>query len=211
MKKIVAAASLFAMLSLVGTARAADLSVPSYDWTGLYIGAHAGYGFGSFDDKSFGPNNAHIDGFAGGLLAGYNHQINSIVLGLEGDASLTSIDGDNVPPGFIQDLDINSMFSVRARLGVAIDTVMPFVTGGVAFADVDALHTGDTANVSKFNTGWTIGAGVEWAATDHIRVRGEFLHTDFGSKSYGFFAGADPHTLAIDNVNVARAALIWNF
>jgi outer membrane immunogenic protein len=213
MKKIaILSVALGALLATSPTALSADVDIAStYDWTGLYLGIHGGYGFGKFDDETFGPNNANVDGFAGGLLAGYNYQVNSLVLGLEADATLSDINGDNLPAGFIEDFDVDSMFSVRGRFGFAIDTIMPYITGGVAIADADAQHTGDIGDVSKTHFGWTIGAGIEWAATDHIRVRGEFLHSDFGNKTYSFFGGTDPHSLDLDNVNVVRAALIWNF
>ncbi|WP_147707692.1 outer membrane protein [Microvirga massiliensis] len=39
--------------------------------------------------------------------------------------------------------------SVRARLGVAIDRVLIYATGGLAY--------------TEDNTGWVVGGGVEWA------------------------------------------------
>src|ERR1700675_2149894 len=64
-------------------------------WTGFYIGAHAGYGFGQADTEvtplpvGRAPAAISLDpdenGFFGGIQAGYNHQFSSFVLGLETD------------------------------------------------------------------------------------------------------------------------------
>src|SRR5690606_40569250 len=50
---------------------------------------------------------------------------------------------DRVQAGFIVgESDINSFASVRARLGLAIDRAMPYVTAGYGWADVDARILG---------------------------------------------------------------------
>jgi outer membrane immunogenic protein len=45
-----------------------------YNWTGFYVGAHAGVGWSDGDS-----------GFIGGGQVGFNYQINQWVLGVEGD------------------------------------------------------------------------------------------------------------------------------
>ena len=37
--------------------------------------------------------------------------------------------------------------------------------------------------------GWTAGGGIEHAVTDHILVRGEYRHSDFGNKDFGSAIG----------------------
>jgi outer membrane immunogenic protein len=49
-----------ATFGMAGLAQAADLTVapvepiaaPAYDWTGLYAGVHAGYGWGDFNPST---------------------------------------------------------------------------------------------------------------------------------------------------------------
>jgi outer membrane immunogenic protein len=105
----------FLLLSCVATpAFAADLPakaparpVPAAvtDWTGFYIGGHAGYGWSKFDDidegnlvgfftgDSFGS--PEPKGFVGGFHAGYNWQVSSmLVLGIEGDFSFSNMKKD---------------------------------------------------------------------------------------------------------------------
>ena len=60
-----------------------------YSWTGWYIGAHIGGGWGTSDwtdvTYTLGLNDAnpHPNGFIGGGQIGVNYQINQFVLGVE--------------------------------------------------------------------------------------------------------------------------------
>lgn len=85
---------------------------PEFTWTGIYVGANAGYGWGNNNARLHIPRDAGsqtffrpavtagavpgsigIDqaGFIGGVQVGYNRQFNKFVLGLE-----TEIDGANI-------------------------------------------------------------------------------------------------------------------
>ncbi|RBO98427.1 putative outer membrane protein [Pseudochrobactrum asaccharolyticum] len=74
---------------------------------------------------------------------------------------------------------------------------MPFVTGGFAWGQTKYSLGCDTARVGttiggctkvgafedsnkKTVTGWTAGAGLEYAVTDNWTVKGEYLHKNFG-------------------------------
>src|SRR6266850_340416 len=68
-----------------------------YNWTGFYLGGHAGYGAGSFGPDTnteplqgaFFPHS--VTGMIGGYQAGYNWQLtNRVVLGVEADISFGS-------------------------------------------------------------------------------------------------------------------------
>ena len=111
---LLAGAALLAFAS--GAARAADagmptkaLPLPSYDWTGLYLGGHFGYAGGSSDwtERTIGVPGPGVSGslnlfkpfdafantgsFFEGLQLGYNYMLpNRVVLGVEVDASLPS-------------------------------------------------------------------------------------------------------------------------
>jgi outer membrane immunogenic protein len=61
-----------------------------------------------------------------------------------------------------------------------------YAKGGVAFFDGQARQTTTkpgyiTTGTDPF-TGWTAGAGVEQRLTDHISIRLEYAHFDFGTQ-----------------------------
>jgi len=183
-----------------GPAMAADLTpYPSepaapaqvylpFSWTGFYIGAHAGYGFGNVDPKFAGGSldNFDINGVVGGVHAGYNYQMNQFVLGVEADADLTSLHGSTFDPvlGATDKLSVPWQGSVRGRLGYAWDRFLLYGTGGVAFADAK-LAGGN----SKGLVGWTLGAGVEYAFTDSLSGRVEYRYSDFQRATFTAPAG----------------------
>ena len=69
-----------------------------------------------------------------------------------------------------------------------MDRWMPYVAGGLSVAkyEFDLREPGDHHDFkeSKTLTGWNIGAGIEYAATDNILVRAEYRYSDFGSKNF---------------------------
>ena len=75
------------MLVLPGASFAADLPLKApalkavYDWTGLYIGAHAGYSRGSssfvLSDPAATVGSGQFSGMIGGVQASYNYRLAS--------------------------------------------------------------------------------------------------------------------------------------
>src|SRR5690606_1699612 len=113
-----------------------------------------------------------VDGFIGGLHAGYNWQSGSFVYGVEGDIDYTNVEGghDFDILGETGHLSLNSDWqgSLRLRAGYAVDTWLFYGTGGVAFgrAELEAsAPTYDTVSDENTHVGWTLGAGVEKAFT----------------------------------------------
>src|SRR5580700_6824692 len=99
MKRILLATAAFGAFSLVAPAFAADLALytkapgpaPAYDWSGFYVGAFGGGGFGNHNlNNALGPagfanftvNYTSTGAVAGGEL-GYNYQSGNIVFGVE--------------------------------------------------------------------------------------------------------------------------------
>jgi outer membrane immunogenic protein len=109
------------------------------------------------------------------------------VLGLEADIEASGVRGSfNFPNGDGSSFRSNWQGSVRARLGYAADRALFYVTGGLAFADM--RHSYYTAAViesfSQTRTGWTLGAGVEYAFTPNWTARVEYRYSDFGRSNY---------------------------
>jgi outer membrane immunogenic protein len=151
----------------------------AYDWSGFYAGVNAGYGWGEVEAALTGATE-DMKGGIGGAQVGYNQDFGGFVLGLEGDVQLNGLEKDL--GGFTASLQYFG--TVRARAGVAMDRFMPYVTGGVAFGngklDVPILGVSD----EQSHVGWAAGAGVEYAVTDNISVKGEYLYTDLGTQTY---------------------------
>ena len=197
MKKLLATLlTAIGFLALANAANAADPAVDSaYDWSGFYVGAVAGYGWadsqhcdGSGCDLP-GPD-VDSDGFMAGATLGYNHQFDQIVLGIEADYMFGSVDG-STPPGSIDgygcgttgcETNIDGLGTVRARLGFAMDNFMPFVTGGVAIMDVEGVLNEGSSD-TFINA--VAGAGLEYAFSDSITVKAEYLHVfDNGNRFF---------------------------
>ena len=138
-------------------------------------------------------------GFVGGAQAGYNYQIGSFVVGLEGDIQYADFGGDDrfdFDGDGILDDDFNTsdwFGTVRARAGVAFDRALIYATGGFAFAD----------NA----TGWTVGGGLEYAFTNNLSAKIEGLYVNLDQDDN--FPGLD-----LDNdaeFGVVRAGLNFRF
>ncbi|MEP9354737.1 outer membrane protein [Xanthobacter sp. KR7-65] len=176
------------------TSAPAVVPQPVFSWTGFYIGGNAGYGWGTGED-ALGVAGIDPKGAFGGGQLGFNYQFgNNIVAGLEAD-----IQGGDLSagaPGLSASL--GTLGTVRGRLGYAVGPVLPYVTGGFAYGNMSVDTLG--ASQSKTLTGWTAGAGLEYALTEHWTAKTEYLYTDLGSKFYdtlGASAGTTSQTARI--------------
>ena len=126
------------------------------DWTGLYIGAHAGHAWGDWDGTlettggNVGYSNPNrsisADGWLGGLQAGYNSQFKGVVVGVEADISWSDSDGsgtfdtDQTGPAVFSkkhDLSLDYFGTARVRVGLPTGHFLPYLTGGVAWGKTD--------------------------------------------------------------------------
>lgn len=189
-----------------------------YDWTGVYAGLNAGYAWGDFEGDGIDPAGAFGgdfdgDGFIGGATLGANWQFDQFVFGVEGDFNFADISGSTtfgVAPATVG-AETNWLSTVRGRAGIAIDNILIYGTGGVAFADVDSSYAGPggVGSDSNTHTGWTAGAGVEVGMTPNLSVKAEYLYVDLGDESYNYTptAAAD---LELDS-HIVRAGLNYRF
>jgi outer membrane immunogenic protein len=198
--------------AMAGSAMAADLAVkapppgamPVYlsDWSGFYIGINGGGGWAqnSFD---FNPmfNSKPSGGVVGGH-AGYNWQYGSVVAGFEAD-----FDGADIKQTELGlEQKTNELASARARVGYTfIPNLLAYGTGGVGWGHTSLNVTGVTTDaITQF--GWTAGAGLEYKLVDHVLLRAEYLHYDFGKTSVPGFGDNLSET-----VDVVRGGVSWKF
>src|SRR6185312_7753145 len=156
-----------ALLAIPFAASAADMPVKNYykgaprsvmsyyNWSGLYVGAVVGYGFGS---STWSPSGLSISpkGMMYGATLGYNWQMGSFVYGLEGDYSISSVKGSVACLAFSCETSNTSLGTVRGRIGYAMDRFLPYFTAGAAFGNIKASTTaGNGDSASKI--GWALG------------------------------------------------------
>lgn len=181
---------------LATTAMAADLprktapvapaftAVPIFTWTGFYVGAHAGYAFGTTRSTGAGGFN-DPDGFIGGGQIGYNYQIDRFVVGLEADISGTDIKSRGPGVGFgASKATVDYLGTVRLRAGYAIDRFLPYLTGGLAYGGSNVRIPG-VGSKDSTTVGWTLGGGVEYAFTNNWTARIEGLYVDLPRETVG--------------------------
>src|SRR5262245_41431977 len=132
-------------------------------WTGFYIGGHGGWATGDWgfdlDSKSVhalqydqhfnGSTDLSTSGGFGGLQVGVNYQMGAWVLGLEADVSFASLRDEktfNTAPtnscaygpttgctNWKVGQKLDMFGTVRARAGVAFNTLLLYGTGGLAW------------------------------------------------------------------------------
>ena len=212
---------------------APEAVTPIFSWTGAYLGLNAGYAGGKakhhFSGTDFDDSiNLNANGFVGGAQIGYNYQIDQVVLGVEADFqgsnakaefAATALDEDELM-AVRMGTKLNWYGTVRARLGVtATDRFMAYATGGLAYGRTTSYINGDAfdeairESVKKTKAGWTIGAGAEYAITDNVTFKTEYLYTDLG-KSNLFNGEIDGDTVNINrkfNFHTVRAGINYKF
>ena len=162
------------------------------DWSGPYIGGFVGYSWVGLEyyepDFPGSDRKPNIDGFTGGPLLGFNYRIDSILLGIEADAGWGNLSKDpdkSSPNNNYSAFDIDWNAHVRARFGFVYGSTLSYVAGGLALAGVTVDDTDPNwGKDDATHVGWTVGAGIEQAITNYLRVRIEYLHDDYGSKDY---------------------------
>jgi outer membrane immunogenic protein len=202
---------------------------PAPTWSGFYLGGNAGWvgsannninltgsdtggaGLGSMLAAGVIPSTINLgdNGFLGGGQIGYNWQLGSWVLGLEGDidwssakSSITVPDCLVPPPpsGLVTPLWTNAsrgldwLGTIRGRVGYTpIAPLLIYGTGGLAVGEhklgIGVFDPGANPPASLFNeasktsAGWTIGAGFEWMFASHWSAKAEYLYVDLGNIS----------------------------
>ena len=196
--------------------------VAAYNWTGFYVGGQVGYQWAT-DDHSHTSSSANStttgpflydsDGAVYGGHAGFNWQVGQWVWGIEGDWEGSGVDGGftlatpTLGGGAGDSIAFEQKWqaSLRGRLGWAWDRTLLYVTGGAAWGKFDvafaAPSVGFAETLSDTLSGWTIGAGAEWAFWDNWSARVEYRYTDFDSFSRPTTVLPLATTISVDDVS----------
>jgi outer membrane immunogenic protein len=205
-------------------ASAADLPVkallapaPVWSWTGFYVGAHVGAGWGTtettlnsvaFPGAPAVPFNLPISqnsrsGFLGGGQVGFNYQTGWIVVGAQADIAGLDVKG-TTPCVIVLSCTAKShwLATVSGRVGgVVADRTLLYVKGGAAW--LNTTHTaavsglggggfggpGQSITADSTTVGWLLGIGVEYMFARNWTGFLEYNYMDFDTKNVAFTGG----------------------
>jgi len=213
-------ASAAMILGVSQVASAADMAVkalppppPIWTWTGFYIGAHVGAGWGTTESTltgafftppptpfvfSFPFSQNSRSGFLGGAQAGYNWQSGWAVFGVQADIAGTDIKG-TTPCVVILSCTTKTdwLATASGRLGaVVLDRGLIYVKGGAAW--MNSKHTVNLPFIaapiigqevtSRESTawGWMLGFGTEWMFARNWTAFIEYDYIEFDKKNEAF-------------------------
>jgi outer membrane immunogenic protein len=180
-----------------------------FSWTGFYVGFHGTYlgadqEYPGANPHPAGPPRQELSGALLGGQVGYNFQVGRAVLGVEadyskGNLSSTARDGNSIT----QTVDIEWTGSLRGRVGLPFNNLMPYVTAGYMWMGANFNQTcPDPAsqpfghcnvangfapyNLTDTRThgGWVYGIGLEWMVARNFSVRAEGLWYSMGDETY---------------------------
>lgn len=132
------------------------------DWSGAYAGAQLGY-------ADIDSNGADLDGngFLGGIHGGYLWDFGNVVAGAE--VSYDSADIDLGDAGGTLD----DMTRLKLLVGTEMGRSLIYGAAGAAHASANIGGT------DYSDSGWFLGAGMDYAVSDRWTVGAEFLHHQF--------------------------------
>jgi outer membrane immunogenic protein len=208
-----------------GPARAADVpqykpqtitAQAPYSWTGLYLGAHGGYGWSETDHAtpSFGGGSSlssspsgddFLYGVSGAAL--YQFPGTIVVAGIAADYSWGKLSGSSVisgnGPAFCPGpgcgpiagtsykVSLDEIGTAKGVLGLSMGRLLPYLSAGVAFAEGNATASGGGGSISASDdlTGWTVGGGALWALNDAFMLGVDYAYLRFDDGNYAFNVG----------------------
>jgi outer membrane immunogenic protein len=175
-----------------GMAQRAAPVAQAASWSGLYFGVHSGWQWSDVDVNfpSFGTafSVSHDSPVVGGHI-GIQHQFGQIVLGVEGNLTVSyqnNAGSTNCPnAAFTCSSRFDDVLTVGPRIGWAMGKWMPYITGGYASGAFPGwgrtVATGVSVEEARARlSGWYIGGGVEMALAAGWSMAIDYRHYDFG-------------------------------
>jgi outer membrane immunogenic protein len=215
------------VLAFMTIAVDAKATADRWNWTGFYVGGHAGAGWGRDDwtvcgNASCAPFELATSGPLVGAQIGANYQIGAFVLGVEGEGIFSLVKGDAIlsdgGTAFFQTQN-HGLATFAARAGVSFDQTFFFVKAGGAWTNdrrglgIDVLvqispnpfrpdiFETQTAYTTNSRFGWLVGAGMEWRLVGPWSVKAEynFMEFDTLTTSLGpYVSFVGPFNLSLD-------------
>jgi outer membrane immunogenic protein len=182
---------------------------PAPSWTGFYLGFNAGLAADLFEmpwtyvPPVAGASPLSINRGIAGIQGGYNWQVTPRwLVGLEAE-----FDGSDIQrvhdfytftpyggPTFSVGSNLNWFGTVRPRIGFAVTpTAIFYLTGGWAYGHTDSNvilpPSGAVVASATDKFGWAGGLGLEYALTDWLSFKTEYIYISLGNDSMPAGAG----------------------
>lgn len=174
-------------------ALAADLPVPAdFDWSGISVGVIGSYNSGKdvWADGDYPLKDAM---FLGGFV-GYDHQIDSLVLGARMSGQFGTMQEEDYPA-----FEYQAFYDFNGRAGFALDRALVYATGGYSISAIEE------DGVSYNRGGYNVGGGLEYAVTDHVIVGAEYVYR-------ALEADCEPHDVPFEQkINSVQAHVSFKF
>jgi outer membrane immunogenic protein len=189
----------------------AYVAVPTYNWTGIYLGISGGYAFGrsapmGLYSSSFSAFEYDANGWLFGLTAGAQIQSGHVVLGLEADINWANLSGSASGPiryngaqigTATLSSEVNSISTARARVGYAANNWLLYATGGLAITKetsnltssvgfvcgTGAANSPPCTSPSDLHVGVAAGAGFEYGFTPNLSSKFEYIWVGAGASN----------------------------
>ena len=161
----------------------------AYNWSGTYVGIGVGHTADSVVNVPGVVGMENDSWFVSGFVGFNAHYANNLVLGVEADLGYSDQNGSAF--GGLLTQKTNFTGTLRGRVGYAMDRWLVYGTGGLALANSEATIVPLGLTDTNLHVGWVAGAGIEYAMTKNMILRGQWLYHDLGSKNYFGLAEAD--------------------
>jgi outer membrane immunogenic protein len=181
---------------------------PAFTWTGFYLGVNGGFAYRAMSSSNFDNSGGDLIGGT----AGYNYQIGQFVGGVEGDVNFTDTTQSGTFFNGVNKMSTGMMTTARVRLGLAMDRSLFYVTGGYAGVSTRASfidNNGVFGAQNQWRNGGVIGGGVEYAFTNNITGKAEYLYAPMSSATY--FSGTPYVENSGLSMSLARVGLNFKF
>lgn len=247
MKRVLLATTIL-LSAASGWALAADLPAkapiyapPAWSWSGFYLGAAVGGGWGDYKNAASAfdvsvPLPTSASGILAGIYGGYNYMLwDKLLIGLEADISYANIKGSgdfngkldavhgSIPWAARAENELSYLGTVRGRVGYAFGRLLPYATGGLAYGNVKTSGVGVLGSSSinssfavpfsgsSTQVGWAVGGGVEYAVTNNLLARVEYLYYDLGTADWIVPNSGGVKVTTDANGNLVRAGVAYKF
>ena len=217
MRKLMAAT--FLTGAAIASPALAQDAAPTF--TGPRVEAILGYdhvGAGSDVDNDNGKDDQSIDGLMYGIGAGYDVNLGSAVVGVEGewsDSTAKSSRNDFSDQFGFGRVSQGRDLYVGARAGIlANPATLIYVKGGYTNSKLNVLagNTNEATDTSFKLDGWRVGAGVERALSANSFAKVEYRYSNYNDAHIDFADGATSRDFGIDtDRHQVVASVGWRF